>query len=296
MLRAALLTEAGRIVEAQRVLAAAPEACGPLPVFVARALALLRWRCAELLADVDLMASQETVLEAAGFGVEVDMLQVCEETIKGDGRQTTAKIKQLVDALTPTDAIFAATGAAAGVVLALREGDRSSARAGVRDLLRRVAPQRILQAMTDGARSEPAFLELLAEESQADDGHPFAAEALHALCGLRESYGARWSTQWMADRARTNRGSSPGSVRALAARSPVLGSKKVVLNGFPVRLTSREAEVLEQLALGSSYAEIGRELFITENTVKTHLTSMYRKLGVDKRSAALRVARAAGLL
>jgi ATP/maltotriose-dependent transcriptional regulator MalT len=127
MLRAALLTEAGRIVEAQRVLAAGPEACAPLPVFVARALALLRWRCAELLADVDLMASQETVLEAAGFGVEVDMLRACEETMKGDKRPTTAKIKQLVDALTPTDAIFAATGAAAGVVLALRAGDRSSA-------------------------------------------------------------------------------------------------------------------------------------------------------------------------
>ena len=68
------------------------------------------------------------------------------------------------------------------------------------------------------------------------------------------------------------------------------------LDGFPVRLTSREADVLEQLALGSSYTEIGQALFITENTVKTHLASLYRKLGVDKRSAALRVARQLGLL
>ena len=44
------------------------------------------------------------------------------------------------------------------------------------------------------------------------------------------------------------------------------------------------------------YAEIAQSLFITENTVKTHLLSLYRKLGVDKRSAALRTARSIGLL
>jgi DNA-binding NarL/FixJ family response regulator len=36
-------------------------------------------------------------------------------------------------------------------------------------------------------------------------------------------------------------------------------------------------------------------LYITENTVKTHLISLYRKLAVEKRSAALRVARGTGL-
>ena len=73
-------------------------------------------------------------------------------------------------------------------------------------------------------------------------------------------------------------------------------AREASLDGIPVRLTAREADVLVQLALGSSYAEIGTALFITENTVKTHLASIYRKLGVDKRSAALRVARDIGLL
>jgi LuxR family transcriptional regulator, maltose regulon positive regulatory protein len=54
--------------------------------------------------------------------------------------------------------------------------------------------------------------------------------------------------------------------------------------------------VLDQLALGRSYNEIAQALFITENTVKTHLMSLYRKLGVEKRSAALRVARSVGLV
>jgi DNA-binding CsgD family transcriptional regulator len=71
---------------------------------------------------------------------------------------------------------------------------------------------------------------------------------------------------------------------------------QVAVAGIPIRLTAREADVLEQLALGSSYTEIGKALFITENTVKTHLASLYRKLAVDKRSAALRVARGLGLL
>jgi DNA-binding CsgD family transcriptional regulator len=61
-------------------------------------------------------------------------------------------------------------------------------------------------------------------------------------------------------------------------------------------LTAREADVLDQLALGSSYTEIAQALYITENTVKTHLMSLYRKLGVEKRSAALRVARTVGLI
>ena len=68
------------------------------------------------------------------------------------------------------------------------------------------------------------------------------------------------------------------------------------LYGIPIKLTARESDVLGQLALGSSYTEIAKDLFITENTVKTHLASLYRKLGVDKRSAALRVAREVGLL
>jgi len=42
--------------------------------------------------------------------------------------------------------------------------------------------------------------------------------------------------------------------------------------------------------------EIGLALYITENTVKTHLASLYRKLGVERKSAALRVARELGLL
>jgi DNA-binding CsgD family transcriptional regulator len=67
--------------------------------------------------------------------------------------------------------------------------------------------------------------------------------------------------------------------------------------GVPlVTLTPREGEVLHQLSLGGSYGDIARALYVTENTVKTHLTSIYRKFGVDRRAEALQVARELGLV
>ena len=61
-------------------------------------------------------------------------------------------------------------------------------------------------------------------------------------------------------------------------------------------LTRRESDVLFELAHGSSYADIAATLVITENTVKTHVSSLYAKLGVTRRSHALHTARAAGLI
>lgn len=55
-------------------------------------------------------------------------------------------------------------------------------------------------------------------------------------------------------------------------------------------LSAREREVLELVAKGTSNREIARELFISEATVKTHLTHLYAKLGVKDRAAAVAVA------
>jgi len=52
-------------------------------------------------------------------------------------------------------------------------------------------------------------------------------------------------------------------------------------------LTSREIEVLELVARGSSNAEAAASLFISEATVKTHLLHIFGKLGVDDRTAAV---------
>jgi DNA-binding NarL/FixJ family response regulator len=61
-------------------------------------------------------------------------------------------------------------------------------------------------------------------------------------------------------------------------------------------LTAREVEVLGLVARGLSNADIGRELFIGEATVKTHLIRAFAKLGVTDRTAAVTAAYASGLI
>ncbi|MYZ36808.1 MULTISPECIES: response regulator transcription factor [unclassified Streptomyces] len=61
-------------------------------------------------------------------------------------------------------------------------------------------------------------------------------------------------------------------------------------------LSAREREVLELVARGTSNKEIAVELFISEATVKTHLTHLYAKLGVKDRAAAVAVAYDRGIL
>jgi DNA-binding NarL/FixJ family response regulator len=60
--------------------------------------------------------------------------------------------------------------------------------------------------------------------------------------------------------------------------------------------TARELQVLAGVARGLTNAEIGRELFIGEATVKTHLLRVFAKLGVDDRTRAVLVAVERGLL
>jgi len=83
------------------------------------------------------------------------------------------------------------------------------------------------------------------------------------------------------------------------AHTPLLVEEKpvgAVTQAAIPPLTRRESDVLFALAHGSSYADIAAALVITENTVKTHVSSLYAKLGVTRRSHALHVARAAGLI
>jgi DNA-binding NarL/FixJ family response regulator len=61
-------------------------------------------------------------------------------------------------------------------------------------------------------------------------------------------------------------------------------------------LSAREIEVLSRVGRGLTNAEIGRELYITEATVKTHLLRIFNKLGVSDRTAAVTTAMANQLL
>lgn len=75
---------------------------------------------------------------------------------------------------------------------------------------------------------------------------------------------------------------------------PAGASAPVDLAGFD-ELTERELEILRLLANGLSNAEIARRVFISEKTVRNHLTSVFSKLDVDSRSKAIVLARSRGL-
>jgi DNA-binding NarL/FixJ family response regulator len=61
-------------------------------------------------------------------------------------------------------------------------------------------------------------------------------------------------------------------------------------------LTEREATILAAVAGGKTTKAISAELWVTEHTVKFHLTNIYRKLGVSNRSGAVRYAFEHGLV
>ena len=61
-------------------------------------------------------------------------------------------------------------------------------------------------------------------------------------------------------------------------------------------LTDRELTILRLLPAPSSLRELASELFVTPNTLKTHLRAIYRKLGAESREEAVIRAREGGLI
>jgi NarL family two-component system response regulator YdfI len=74
------------------------------------------------------------------------------------------------------------------------------------------------------------------------------------------------------------------------------GSESGAAESAPTDLTERELEVLRGVAQGERSKEIAFRLGITERTVKAHLASIYNRLGVDSRAAAIAVAAQRGIL
>jgi LuxR family maltose regulon positive regulatory protein len=62
-------------------------------------------------------------------------------------------------------------------------------------------------------------------------------------------------------------------------------------DGQAALLSEREREVLHCLAMGLTYEEIGRQLFLSLNTIQFHVKNIYSKLLVNKRTQAIERAR-----
>ena len=84
--------------------------------------------------------------------------------------------------------------------------------------------------------------------------------------------------------------SIPTTTTAVAVPNP-----NEPIHAGALELSERELEILQRLGSLSTNREIAAELFLSTNTVKTHLKSLYRKLEVARRSEAFRRGRALGL-
>lgn len=82
---------------------------------------------------------------------------------------------------------------------------------------------------------------------------------------------------------------------ALAGGAPMsLKISKMVVESFQKHagspLSERESQVLQSISEGKSYSKIAEDLFISKETVKTHIKNIYRKLEVVTKEDAIRVA------
>jgi DNA-binding NarL/FixJ family response regulator len=93
-----------------------------------------------------------------------------------------------------------------------------------------------------------------------------------------------------------------GAIRAAArgesVLSPSVATRVLGRMRAPAEeaLSPRELEILQAVARGLSNKDIGRQLYVSEATVKTHLLRIFGKLGVDDRTAAVTVALERGII
>lgn len=133
---------------------------------------------------------------------------------------------------------------------------------------------------------------LIEAASYLDEERPESAvQAWHRACALAEGLGNR--------RAFTTLPRRYADALAASSGTPMPGGP--VTSVFPdtvaeVALSPRELTVLRRLAAGGSTKSIAAELFVSPNTVKTQLRSVYRKLGVHTHTDAVTRARELHLL
>ncbi|MDP9498289.1 MAG: response regulator transcription factor [Actinomycetota bacterium] len=82
----------------------------------------------------------------------------------------------------------------------------------------------------------------------------------------------------------------PSLRRALLTREPARSAAP------SAALTERELQVLTGMSQGKSNSQIGRELYLSEDTIKTHARRLFRKLGVNDRAQAVALGFRRGLV
>ncbi|MGW3323137.1 LuxR C-terminal-related transcriptional regulator [Streptomyces virginiae] len=152
---------------------------------------------------------------------------------------------------------------------------------------------RIAEARGDSPQAHRCLGEALALARPEELRRMFTESGPWVRRTLREDPRTARSHGWLIPRApaRTARASGAAGT-ARTARTPRADGRPPVVE----TLSARETEVLGKAAELLSTEEIATELYVSANTVKTHLKSIYRKLGVTRRSEAVHRAQDLGML
>ena len=254
----------------------------------------------------------ERVPALLALGHEEDVRELLERLVRRCG--TVAVPSAVQDALEAADAR-----------LCLAVGDLDAATADVRRLPRTAAssllaarvdlaagrPERALGRLTTKAMTELApllrieQLSLIARASYQVGLVPRARDAMHRALDLGRAEGivypfvgrasdVRWIVESLV-------GGHPDPYIAAVLSScggtePASGVRDAEVGSLIEGLTEREREALVRLPSHLTQKQIAADLYVSVNTLKTHLKSVYRKLGASSRSEAVAAARRRGLV
>ncbi|WP_170284764.1 LuxR C-terminal-related transcriptional regulator [Kribbella amoyensis] len=245
------------------------------------AAALLSERCVQALLGNDRSTLVELTaeLDLIGADAEATVVRALCVDLSGDREQASATLEPVVDNTVP--ALLSMTRWVALVCQAqLKDslGYQAAAESMLREAIRGTAPHGVSGVFFGWSLNGTPTYDLLHRIADQE-----SSPWLDELCDqMRDRNG--WKTLLRRSRVAGSTGSS---------QSP---GGDAIDPAFVPGLTHREHDVLVQLAGGNSYADIAVALFISENTVKTHVSSLYSKLGASGRSRALKIARTLELI
>ena len=211
----------------------------------------------------------------------------------------------------PEDSQVAAAAVAAGARGVFRSGDQELVSAVTRSLLMLCLPSRGANgAVRDGGTRDGGTRDGAARAEATESGRAAggAADGATGVAPVRANGTGEAESTTRPDPAvpgdSTVGTESAGG--AVATGTGVVGEAREALvpsqreeDGVRIRrpaLTERELQVLRGMADGKSNAEIGRDLFVSEDTVKTHARRLFRKLGARDRAHAVAAGFRTGLV
>ena len=171
------------------------------------------------------------------------------------------------------------------VVALFQAGKAAQARTVAARLLAMTAPEDYIRVYLDADSPMKQALKMLLQTTPDGDT---------ATGTISTSYVLRLLVAFEQEESRLTRGSevSPTTTHKALSSPPQNSAQR----GLVEPLSRQEQQVLRLLVGGSTYAEMAQALIVSPNTIKTQVSSIYRKLGVSRRAEAIAITQQLHLL